>query len=401
MTLAGACKSSPVSVTMAVYNSSPAAMDPAISNDPEVLDVFSSYETVIPQAMGTLSPAAELAAVSPTIPATADDEPAVSNKRKLPDSEVAPAPPEKRVNQENEETADTTVAPKETDGPQETTPPAAGLSVITSDPDALPRMHDPNDPREIRKQQKLERRRLLRQELGIREDKEEDIVSSSSDEDEEHDLEQALLEGIEEDILICSNCQSNNFIEDSKQGDMVCTDCGMVQEARIVSQDIEYRLFEGDIESRKKMRIGAAYNHYLRHNFFGSKRKWERDEKEFLWDGLENIDDVLNRVFLDEKNQVIENRAKELFQQAFHWQYLQKQGYESKVRGNKFKSRKVPEAPRKKFSRRKQFVVACIWQALRENGITGFDIQDISRVIDGKEVSKASIQLCLKDLGLW
>ena len=64
---------------------------------------------------------------------------------------------------------------------------------------------------------------------------------------------------------------------DSKQGDMVCTDCGMVQEARIVSQDIEYRLFEGDIESRKKMRIGAAYNHYLRHNFFGSKRKWERD----------------------------------------------------------------------------------------------------------------------------
>ena len=219
MTLAGACKSSPVSVTMAVYNSSPAAMDPAISNDPEVLDVFSSYETVIPQAMGTLSPAAELAAVSPTIPATADDEPAVSNKRKLPDSEVAPAPPEKRVNQENEETADTTVAPKETDGPQETTPPAAGLSVITSDPDALPRMHDPNDPREIRKQQKLEPRRLLRQELGIREDKEEDIVSSSSDEDEEHDLEQALLEGIEEDILICSNCQSNNFIE----GDVVCS----------------------------------------------------------------------------------------------------------------------------------------------------------------------------------
>jgi len=57
--------------------------------------------------------------------------------------------------------------------------------------------------------------------------------------------------------------------------------------------------------------------------------------------------------------------------------------------------------PRRKYSRRKQFVVACVWWAMKENQITSWDIEDISELIDGKEVSKYSVKHCLRDLNLW
>ncbi len=63
-----------------------------------------------------------------------------------------------------------------------------------------------------------------------------------------------------------------------------------------------------------------------------------------------------------------QSRAKELFQQAFRIQVMQKKGSVPMKRSGEKKSKN-----RQKFSRRKPFVVACIAQALKENGIETWD----------------------------
>eukprot|EP01087_Luapelamoeba_hula_P024366 TRINITY_DN924_c0_g1_i1.p1 TRINITY_DN924_c0_g1~~TRINITY_DN924_c0_g1_i1.p1 ORF type:complete len:244 (+),score=51.30 TRINITY_DN924_c0_g1_i1:252-983(+) len=201
----------------------------------------------------------------------------------------------------------------------------------------------------------------------------------------------------------CTECWTTGTVEDARSGDVICSGCGIVKEARSISPEAEYRVFaddDGDGESKK--RVGPSYNPLLPHNFLGSKRKWERDEKEFLWEGLKNIDDALSRLLDDGQNKPVEMRAKELFQQAFNWQFLQKQGIHSTVTAKittPIEKKKMSQA-RRKYSRRKQFVVACIWWSLKEHSIDNIDVDDISELIDGKEVSKYSVRHCLRDLNL-
>jgi len=131
----------------------------------------------------------------------------------------------------------------------------------------------------------------------------------------------------------CPECWNTSEVEDSRSGDVICCGCGFVKESKSVSPEAEYRVFQDDDgDSQSKIRVGPSYNPYLPHNFLGSKRKWERDEKEFLWEGLKNIDEALSQLLADCGNKPVEARAKELFQKAFHWQFLQKQGIQSQVK---------------------------------------------------------------------
>ena len=55
---------------------------------------------------------------------------------------------------------------------------------------------------------------------------------------------------------------------------------------------------------------------------------------------------------------------------------------------------------RQKFSRRKQFVISCLYLALKEQNIKSWSIEELSEQLDGIQVSKFSVRNCLKDLGI-
>eukprot|EP01101_Sappina_pedata_P007822 TRINITY_DN4202_c1_g1_i1.p1 TRINITY_DN4202_c1_g1~~TRINITY_DN4202_c1_g1_i1.p1 ORF type:complete len:212 (+),score=85.53 TRINITY_DN4202_c1_g1_i1:30-638(+) len=176
-------------------------------------------------------------------------------------------------------------------------------------------------------------------------------------------------------------CLNQHLIEDHKSGDVVCEGCGKVSAERIISEEAEYRIFSDDSSSAEKVRVGAAYNPYLEHRLTTSSH-WEREEKEFLWDGFKNIDETLERIFSsDMKPQAVQGRAKDLFQKAFRLQVSQK---ESKKRV--------------RFAKRKQYVVASIFRALEENNISTFTLDDLNDQLEGIQVSKESLKRCLKEL---
>lgn len=86
---------------------------------------------------------------------------------------------------------------------------------------------------------------------------------------------------------------------------------------------------------------------------------------------MKNIDDVFFRLFRgDSSNKQVLERARELFQQAFHKQMDQKKGSIPMKRSGK----KTSEV-RQKFSRRKQFVITALLQALNEQGITSWTLE--------------------------
>eukprot|EP01114_Cavostelium_apophysatum_P021096 TRINITY_DN725_c0_g1_i1.p1 TRINITY_DN725_c0_g1~~TRINITY_DN725_c0_g1_i1.p1 ORF type:complete len:302 (+),score=54.57 TRINITY_DN725_c0_g1_i1:118-906(+) len=195
----------------------------------------------------------------------------------------------------------------------------------------------------------------------------------------------------------CPSCgQYAELVEDHKAGDQICSNCGAIAQERLISNDAEWRVFSEDPNSFNKARAGPAYNPLMEYSLT-ERSRLERDEREFLWDGLRNIEEIFYRLSNgDSSNAPAQQRAKELFQQAFHMQVEQKQGKVPMKRSGDKKSKKN----RQKFSRRKQFVISALYQALKECGINTWDIQDLSEQLDGIQVSKYSVRNCLKDLKL-
>jgi len=194
----------------------------------------------------------------------------------------------------------------------------------------------------------------------------------------------------------CQTCNEyTEVVDDHKSGDLICSGCGTIAQERLVQQDAEYRLFSEDSASYSKIRVGAAYNPLMEYSLT-EKSRLERDEKEFLWEGLRNIEDVLYKLYNgDTTNKRVSERAKELFQKAFHFQVQQKKGaIEMKRSGGK----NLANKNRQKFSRRKQFVITALIEALKEAGISRWKIEDLSEQMEGIQVSQYSVENCLKDL---
>jgi len=195
--------------------------------------------------------------------------------------------------------------------------------------------------------------------------------------------------------FFCQNCnQYSQLVEDHRNGDLICSNCGNIGQEKMIGNDAEYRVFSEDSNSYNKIHYSGSYNPFQEYSLT-ERSKLERDEKEFLWDGLRNIDDVLYKLYQgDTINKRVSERAKELFQKAFHIQVEQKKGTVSMKRtGNKDKAKS-----RQKFSRRKQFVVTCLSKALEEANIGRWKIEDLSNQLDGINVSKYSVDNCINDL---
>lgn len=126
---------------------------------------------------------------------------------------------------------------------------------------------------------------------------------------------------------------------------------------------------------------------------------------------MKNIEEIFFKLTKgDSVSKPVQDRAKELFQKAFRMQLAQKKGTVPMKRATGVEAVKLK---RQKFSRRKQFVVTCLYQALKEQGITTWSIErtkavrphftniasvDLSDQMEGIQVSKYSVKNCLKDL---
>jgi len=151
----------------------------------------------------------------------------------------------------------------------------------------------------------------------------------------------------------CNSCgQDSDLVEDHKAGDQICGSCGAVAQERLIAQDAEYRVFSEDSASYSKIRIGNTYNPLMEYSLT-EKSRLERDEKEFLWDGIKNIEDIFYRLSKgDSNNTPAQQRAKELFEQAFHLQVEQKKGsVPMKRSGDKKSSKKQTKVFAKKAIR--------------------------------------------------
>jgi hypothetical protein len=106
---------------------------------------------------------------------------------------------------------------------------------------------------------------------------------------------------------------------------------------------------------------------------FSREKQQQQKDKEFLWEGLKNIDDTMFRLTHgDTMNRAVQERAKELFQKAFYRQMEQKKGNLVMKRNGGQKT--TQGGIRKKFSKRKQYVVSCIWKALEEQDNKAWDV---------------------------
>tara|TARA_R110002050_G_scaffold30453_1_gene77965 strand:- start:475 stop:1275 length:801 start_codon:yes stop_codon:yes gene_type:complete len=184
-------------------------------------------------------------------------------------------------------------------------------------------------------------------------------------------------------------------VEKWKEGDRVCIKCGEVAEEKMISEEAEYRLFNEDSESQKKVRVGQAMSIYMLHDQTTWSSKLAPDDRDFLYTGWRNIDRIINSLFVDSQPAVVRSRAKELFQEAFLLQVHQKEGKKA------FNKPKAKAAVRQKFARRKPFVVASVFVALKEHGLDHlFEIRTISEKLDGADVSRHTLKKCMRELGL-
>ena len=60
----------------------------------------------------------------------------------------------------------------------------------------------------------------------------------------------------EKDLNLCLECGNNNLISDDSRGEIICNDCGLVINQRIIDSGPEWRAFSSE-EANRKVRVGA------------------------------------------------------------------------------------------------------------------------------------------------
>lgn len=174
----------------------------------------------------------------------------------------------------------------------------------------------------------------------------------------------------------------------------------------VVDETPAQRVFDGDTAEEREKKIGwIQINPYLEDSIRSTNHRLDGDE-EFLHDGYAAIDDAFSRLFPDIGHASATLKAKTYFKQAFASQLEQKKGTKKMKR-----KIKTDETHRKKFARRKAFIVASILAALRDEQIRRpdanpgdpnewFEVYDVNRYVDGKDVTQKSKQKCWNELGV-
>ena len=165
------------------------------------------------------------------------------------------------------------------------------------------------------------------------------------------------------------------------------------------------RVYEKDNPEEKASKLQhTTYDPLLQDTIRSTNHRLDGDE-DFLHEGYGAIEHAFSRLFPDIGHDSATRMAKFYFKKAFQAQLEQKRGI--KVMKRKTKD----ETHRKKFARRKAFVVSAILAALRKEGIRRpgtkegdsnewFDVYDLNRYVEGKDVTPKSKQKCWNELNI-
>jgi len=177
----------------------------------------------------------------------------------------------------------------------------------------------------------------------------------------------------------------------------------------MIAEESEFRSFSDEFASTSasKKRTSSVYNDFDNHVEIGFDKQTQI-EKEFLWSSLRCIKQAFASLYGGENtNKPAEERAVRLFKIAFDYQWKQKQGDVKSFQGHMTVGKAIKKntttdvLKRSNFSRRKQFIVACIWFALKEQNVN-VSIAEISSLVEGQRVvSQKMVNRCLKDIGVY
>ena len=65
-----------------------------------------------------------------------------------------------------------------------------------------------------------------------------------------------MSEYLVEDTVKCTECSSRNLTRDETRGEVVCNDCGLVLEDKVIDQGAEWRVFSPE-QGDQRARTGA------------------------------------------------------------------------------------------------------------------------------------------------
>ena len=145
----------------------------------------------------------------------------------------------------------------------------------------------------------------------------------------------------------CKECGSLNLIEDKKQGDLICTECGLVIDGHLIDFTSEWRNFFDDTRSQDPNRVGSPIHKLLENNpgtiiSKGLKGSNFMNEKLIRIQNQSNFhrtDRYLNRVFKKIRffmengflSTGVKNKVEELFKLYFDHLTLKTNGSRTKA----------------------------------------------------------------------
>ncbi len=198
----------------------------------------------------------------------------------------------------------------------------------------------------------------------------------------------------------CRVCDKNDFVEDDRTGDLICTNDGVVALSRRMCDTMpEYRVFQDDPASRMRVRVGPMTHmsqvHVLRTTSTKRLRAMRREDDAmmFLDEATRDINEIFTKLYRGGSNNgAARNRAHHLFQLVYKHQLKEKEA-------NK----------RHKFSRRKQFVITSVYYALwkqheeeteheKPPPSLPWTTKQLSDLVQGIDVSYDSVKRCLNEL---
>jgi transcription initiation factor TFIIIB Brf1 subunit/transcription initiation factor TFIIB len=195
--------------------------------------------------------------------------------------------------------------------------------------------------------------------------------------------------------MTCSNCPAKTrLVENWSTGDRTCTNCGMVQEERMIVQDAaEYRIFQDDDHesSSGRVRVGASQSIFAPSS--NCDLNTDADEKLFHTEGLRLMEDFFASYYPYGRAKSIEYRAREIYDCVFRHQKEEKTG----TSNSPSSCSETTSWQRVKYSRKKTYLVGAIWIALMETGASHnkWSVDYISRFF-GAPISEDRVKRSLK-----
>ena len=80
-----------------------------------------------------------------------------------------------------------------------------------------------------------------------------------------------------EDIVKCDECSSRNLTRDETRGEVVCDDCGLVLEDKVIDQGAEWRVFSPE-QGDQRARTGAPMTVMLHDKGLSTDIDWQNKD---------------------------------------------------------------------------------------------------------------------------